>query len=255
MNSLCEDFIADYQGETFDMIYVDPARRDMTKKVFLIEDCSPDIVKLLPSLSRIGKRLVIKLSPLFDRAEAERIFGSSVTLRAVSVAGECKELIVEVDLSGKSDFFIATDSVSRDGVVRSCVFNSEELKLSTYAGLGVLSDYRFISIADVALRKMRCCDAYYAKYHSQSPFYAEEGVALWFDKPDDFNGRLYSIEAVMPYKPKEFKRLKIKRATVVVQNFPVATSVIKRNLSITDGNEKILVFTRIGNNQYIFICV
>lgn len=253
INSSCEDFISNYTGEPFDLIYVDPARRDMTKKVFLIEDCSPDIVQLLPALSSISKKLIIKLSPLFDRSEAERIFGSRATIKAVSVAGECKELIVEVNFTGSANLSIITDSVTRNGEIAHCEFNSEELQKVVINPLNDISDYDFISIADVSLRKMRCCDAYYAKYHSSNSFYSEDGVAIWRDKPLNFNGRLYTIESAMPYKPKEFKRMKIKRATIIIQNFPHSASAIKKTLSIIDGDSKTLLFTTLKGEPYIFI--
>ena len=56
------NFVENYVGEPFDLIYIDPARRDTGgKKVFLPEDCSPNIVELLPKLKTIGKRILVKI--------------------------------------------------------------------------------------------------------------------------------------------------------------------------------------------------
>ncbi len=46
-----------------DIIFLDPARRDLAgKKVFLLEDCSPDVLKMLPKLLGISRFVFLKLS-------------------------------------------------------------------------------------------------------------------------------------------------------------------------------------------------
>ena len=50
-----------------DLLYLDPARRDgVGKKVFRLEDCSPDVSALLPELTAICPRIMLKLSPMAD---------------------------------------------------------------------------------------------------------------------------------------------------------------------------------------------
>ena len=52
-----------------DLIYLDPARRGASgKKVFLLEDCSPDITALKDELLDICPRIMLKLSPMADAA-------------------------------------------------------------------------------------------------------------------------------------------------------------------------------------------
>ena len=53
--------------EKFDLIYLDPARRDNhNRKVFLLEDLSPNIIEIQEQLSDISTEILIKLSPLID---------------------------------------------------------------------------------------------------------------------------------------------------------------------------------------------
>ena len=48
-----------------DLIYMDPARRSATgSKVFLLEDCSPDILTLTKELFAVSPSLLVKLSPM-----------------------------------------------------------------------------------------------------------------------------------------------------------------------------------------------
>lgn len=96
--------VYDYDGglrerlETFspDVIYLDPARRDgCGKKVFLLEDCSPDILKIKDILLEIAPILALKLSPMADISMVlERLGNECRELQIIESVGECKELLV-----------------------------------------------------------------------------------------------------------------------------------------------------------------
>ncbi len=83
-----------------DCIYADPARRDSKgKKVFLIEDCTPDMAALLPAISKISHYLLIKYSPMADITMLRRRLSSpsGLTVRSIGVIGldeEVKEILV-----------------------------------------------------------------------------------------------------------------------------------------------------------------
>ena len=50
-----------------DCIYIDPARRSLSgSKVFLLEDCTPNVLELLPTISEVSPFLLIKCSPMAD---------------------------------------------------------------------------------------------------------------------------------------------------------------------------------------------
>ncbi len=78
-----------------DLIYADPARRDAAgRKVFLLEDCTPDILTLLPMLLRKAPAVLLKLSPMADLAMlAERLGPALHEIHVVECDGEVKELL------------------------------------------------------------------------------------------------------------------------------------------------------------------
>lgn len=95
------------------LIYADPARRSASgSKVFLLEDCSPDILTLLPRIFSIAPNLLLKVSPMADLSMlAARVgeHGASVAeAHVVAAAGECKELLLLVKPSpcGSSRLFV-----------------------------------------------------------------------------------------------------------------------------------------------------
>lgn len=92
-----------------DVIFLDPARRDgCGKKVFLLEDCSPDILKIKDILLEIAPILALKLSPMADISMVlERLGNECRELQIIESGGECKELLVlmrrNVKVSGQQD--------------------------------------------------------------------------------------------------------------------------------------------------------
>lgn len=92
-----------------DVIFLDPARRDgCGKKVFLLEDCSPDILKIKDILLGVAPILALKLSPMADISMVlERLGNECRELQIIESGGECKELLVlmrrNVQASGQQD--------------------------------------------------------------------------------------------------------------------------------------------------------
>lgn len=84
-----------------DLIYMDPARRSTTgNKVFLLEDCSPDVLTLLSDLFRISGNLLLKLSPMADISmlitRLREHKGYVHEIHVVAAVWECKELLLWV---------------------------------------------------------------------------------------------------------------------------------------------------------------
>lgn len=108
-----KDIFGDFRP---DVIFLDPARRDSAgKKVFLLEDCSPDVLKILPELFGISRFVLLKLSPMADITMAverldrtyedylENTSGKGWNgqwvreVHVVASGGECKELLILLD--------------------------------------------------------------------------------------------------------------------------------------------------------------
>ncbi len=82
-----------------DIVYIDPARRSATgNKVFLPEDCSPDVLTLMPGIFSIAPAMLLKLSPMADISMLlKRLLehgAATVELHVVASGGECKELLL-----------------------------------------------------------------------------------------------------------------------------------------------------------------
>ncbi|MGN1248034.1 MAG: hypothetical protein ACI4UO_05555 [Paludibacteraceae bacterium] len=96
-NTTAEEFLCtfpDANNENNVLIYLDPARRDTHGgKVFRIEDCTPNVIDLLPLLQQKSTVLMIKLSPMLDITAALRSLGEGWQVHVVAVRNEVKELL------------------------------------------------------------------------------------------------------------------------------------------------------------------
>ena len=86
------------EGFEADVIFLDPARRgEDGRKVFLIEECQPDVVGLLPELFEASRYVMVKLSPMADIAMACKRLEHVREVHVVASGGECKELLFVLD--------------------------------------------------------------------------------------------------------------------------------------------------------------
>ena len=61
--------------EHADVVFLDPARRnEHGARTFGIEDCTPNVLELLPLLRMKADTVVLKLSPMLDWRNAETAF-------------------------------------------------------------------------------------------------------------------------------------------------------------------------------------
>lgn len=81
-----------------DIIFLDPARRASDgRKVFRIEDCTPDVMSLKEELLGLAPSLVLKLSPMADISNVVKSLGHVTEVHCIGAAGECKELLVVME--------------------------------------------------------------------------------------------------------------------------------------------------------------
>ena len=91
----CETVTPKTELPEADLIYADPARRNAAgRKVFLLEDCTPDILTLLPMLLEKAPAVLLKLSPMADLSMLAGRLGPSLReIHVVELDGEVKELL------------------------------------------------------------------------------------------------------------------------------------------------------------------
>ncbi len=259
LNQTAEAFLADFQGPCFDLIYADPDRRPQSgARRHHPDDGSPAIRPLLPKLRTIGRRLLLKLSPMFDLAEAQRLFPEAHTIIVVSVEGECKELLLDIDLSEASG---PASSVQLWMARKEGSYHiSLPDKPGPAAALPPPGDIRYLAEPDVAAYKAQRLEA----FRQAGPWAEEWAVShpqgFWAaaSRPTiAFPGRLLGVEAAFPYKPKALKSwLKardISRLDITKRNFPFTVEQTRAALRMPAGGDYQLWCTEIKGEAWCFL--
>lgn len=256
--------------DNVDLVYVDPSREDEDgKRVYSISESSPNVLELMPqllrSLSPIGGRVMIKLSPLYDLGQAVKDFPDA-DFEVVSLDGECKEVLVTVfpsrtqsspDYLGK-----VTCTMISGGVVHRLTFSVSDIghNVDYHSGRDILNIPKicFLNLPDVTLYKSRTVGKYAEELGAKFGATLLGGYIFSDRSLDNFMGKSFCIQEVYDYQPKVLiKILKtkgIKRANIHLKEFPYSAAQIQKSLGIMLGGEYEIFFTRIdGSNKVFFV--
>ncbi len=216
-----------------DAIYMDPSRRDGAgKKVFLVEDCRPDVLKLLPDLLGKAPTLLIKLSPMADLTMLRERFGARLKeIHVVSVKGEVKELLLLLSREDNPQTRIIATNL-RD----SLTFSPEEEREAVANYPLSLSDLHYLFEPDPAITKAGAfklvCDRLgLTKLAFSTHLYLSE-------KPCPF-GKNYKILDVFDWGKEGFKLCaeKYPVAEVSARNIPMSSEELKARLKARSGGD------------------
>ena len=229
--------------EHFDWVFVDPDRRSAEgKKMVCMEDCSPNVVALMPRLREISERVAIKLSPMFDCAEAFRLC-SPAEVEVVSIGGECKEVNIYTN-AARDMLRIA---VIGDG---EWSFYSEAMAAEPSAEAFAPEEYRYLLVPDVALQKARVAIAALKPYAS---IWSNNGYAFARELPAEaLPARIYAIESIEPYRPKELKRRwKGEGVEFMKRDCALSIDAVRRATATRPGGERLFALTTIAGDTWV----
>lgn len=229
--------------EHFDWVFVDPDRRSAEgKKMVCMEDCSPNVVALMPRLREISERVAIKLSPMFDCAEAFRLC-SPAEVEVVSIGGECKE----VNIYTNAERDMLRIAVIGDG---EWSFDSEAMAAEPSAEAFAPEEYCYLLVPDVALQKARAAIAALKPYAS---IWSNNGYAFARELPAEaLPARIYEIESIEPYRPKELKRRwKGEGVEFMKRDCALSIDAVRRATATRPGGERLFALTTIAGDTWV----
>ena len=200
-----------------DVFYIDPARRgEGNKRVFALQDCEPDLTKLVPVLFGHAPKVIAKLSPKggspqiccvnFTSEEEPELFAFSLVEEREAVAsirGEVKRYLYEPNAS----------------ILKAGAFKA----VATRFGLN--------------------------KLHVSSHLYTSDEVV------PSFPGRSFVVDEVIPFTNKQCKTLsrQIPQANITVRNFPLSVDELRKRTKIVDGGTIYLFATTLENGDKVLI--
>lgn len=238
------------------VIFIDPARRDEHgRKTYSIRDCTPDVAQLCPTLLAKCDWLIIKLSPMLDWHEAVRELDGVTEVHIVSVANECKELLLVCSpkTSQALRIFCANDNELFEYEVDSSDFATPNSNCSVLTS-------RTLFLPNASIMKAGCfpelCKAYSLQaLSSNSHLFVDQENTDESANFNSFPGRVFDIEAVTTMNKKELKKhlACIDRANIAVRNFPLTPDQLRKRLKLKDGGEIYIFGTTLGERDHILI--
>ncbi|WP_394674264.1 class I SAM-dependent methyltransferase [uncultured Chryseobacterium sp.] len=240
INNRLEDFLQ-HNEEHFDVIYLDPARRDQQKnKVFLLEDLSPNILDLQDRLLEISETVVIKLSPLIDLSYLISVLPAMFRIDIIAVKNDVKEVVIF--LSGSQNNQISCCCVNLESSEQPFTYTigDEETANTEYAEPG-----KYLYIPNNAILKAGTFNLVAQRFnlkklHPNTHFYTSDRMAR------DFPGRILEVECI---DSKDIK--KKSQFNIISRNHPLKPEEIRKKYQLKDGGKYYLIFTQSKKGKII----
>lgn len=240
INKKLEDFLKQNQ-EYFDVIYLDPARRDQQKnKVFLLEDLSPDILEIQETLLSISTQVVIKLSPLIDLKYLITVLPGISRIEIIALKNDVKEVVVFLSNENTEEIICSCVNLESGESGFTFIFGEEEIAESEYS-----EPEKYIYIPNNSILKAGIFNLISQKFglkklHPNSHFYTSG------EKKENFPGRILEME------PVDSKNIKKKEQfNIISKNYPLKPEEIKKKYGLKDGGDHYLIFTQSKKGKII----
>lgn len=254
-NQIAEDFISNNTNAHFDVVYLDPARRGIKgEKLISITDCQPDVSAILPDLFRLSDRIVVKLSPMLDIQHSVKELRNVRMLYVISVANECKELLLFLEKNYTSEPEICAvnlDTSDNDPVVFSGSMSDESLH-TIHCSLPLNYLYEPYA-AHIKSGLFKSLGARYNlfKLHPNSHLYTSSEVNF------SFPGRIFRIIEIVNFEKQSAKQLfsRIRKANIATRNFPLSSEQICQKYNVKDGgNIYLFATTTVSDHKILIVC-
>lgn len=236
------EFFLDKNEQEFDLVYLDPARRDENKnKVFLLEDLSPNLLEIQEEILKISQKILIKLSPLIDISYLISELKNIAEIHIVAVKNDVKELLVLINSKEISErILVICVNLETDEQDFSFYFDEMSAAKSTFNDQG---KYLFIpnnSILKTGAFHLISQRFGLGKIHQNSHLYLSN------EKKENFPGRILEI---VPIEAKDLK--KGEKYNIISKNHPLKPEEIKKKYKLLDGGSQYLIFTQSEKGKII----
>lgn len=240
INQKLENFLSE-NTEDFDVVYLDPARRDHQKnKVFLLEDLSPNILEIQEKLLSVSQQVVIKLSPLIDLKYLVSVLKNISRIDILAVKNDVKEIVVFLSKENSESIQCHCINLESGESDFQFQFGEEENASAEYA-----EPEKFIYIPNNTLLKAGIFNLISEKFdlkklHPNSHIYTSS------IRIDSFPGRIFEMEVI------DGKQIKKKgQFNIISKNYPLNPEEIKKKYGLKDGGNDYLIFTQSKKGKLI----
>lgn len=236
-------------NNNYDYVYVDPSRRNEQKgKVFMLNDCEPNVPELLSLYFSKSENILVKTAPILDILAGINQLTNVKEVHIVALENEVKELLWKLEKNYTGTIKIISINIEKNSINKiETIYNKEY-----NASFSLPKTYLYEP--NVALLKSGNFNAIAAHYnieklHVHSHLYTS-------DKLIEFAGRIFKIDKIIPFQKKELKtEILNTKMNVSIRNFPLKVEEIRKKFKIKDGGTVYAFFTTdLENQKIVIIC-
>lgn len=241
------DYILNSVHKHVDYIYLDPSRRVQNKKVFLLDECEPNLVALQHDFFQRSTVIISKLAPLLDISSALGMLRHVREVYVVSLQNDCKELI-----------FIQEKGYVDEPVIHAVRLHKEEQQIVSFTYederetlVAYSAPLSYLYEPDVALTKAGAFKTIAHKFgvrklHKNTHLYTSD------QKIADFPGKIFTISHTESFTAFKKKKSPLK-SDIIAKNFPLKTDELRKKFKIKDAGDTFTFFTTVLNDQLTVI--
>ncbi|MEB3005161.1 THUMP-like domain-containing protein [Capnocytophaga sp. G2] len=237
------------KGFFFDVIYLDPSRRDNQKRrIFLLEDCLPNVPDTLDFLWQYTDTLLIKTSPMLDITQALIQLPQTAQVHIVAVENEVKELLFLLKKE-------RTNTLVR--MVNMCAYRSDifsfYLSQKQKAVVGFYgTEGKYLYEPNASILKGGATDLL-AQEYGLMKVAPDSHLLIGENYLPDFQGRIFRIKEKIPFSKTMVRQSAISQANITIRNFPLSVEQIRKQFHIKEGGNLYLFFTTTSEAERIVI--
>lgn len=263
------------------MIFADPARRDdKGGRTFAISDCTPDVAAAMDMMLAVADRVMLKLSPMLDWRKAVQDIGPAVAeVHIVSVAGECKELLivasrppegetgVEADPRNRTIKAMAVDLAATTNVERnggdifSFDVSADTLQVidndtTTTTQVPPPGGLRGATLYEPGPSIMKAgCFGLIERRYGVRQIERNSHLFVGDSMIGDFPGRRFIINNVSTLNKKELRTALagITKANIATRNFPMTVAGLRKRLRLADGGDTYIFATTLADKSRVLL--
>lgn len=234
-----ETFLHD-TSEAFDLVYLDPSRRQASQRVYRLGDCVPNVVALKKLLLQKSLQVLIKASPILDLKQAHRELGAVDKFIILAVENECKEVLIHLRRNPESGPpTIHAVDIDKGGEPTPFAFTWEHEKSAksiyskplTYLyepHAAILKSGAFKLIGE----RYELC-----KLAPDSHLYTSD------ERKPEFPGRLFRVIEHTTLHAKLYQQFENGYANILTRNHPMRVEEIMRQTGLREGGQLYLICT------------
>ena len=249
-----------------DVVYMDPARRgEGGKKVFLIEECTPDVLTLREEIFKISRHILIKLSPMADISMVcDRLGPTCREVHVVATGGECKELLIWMDREWAEEYHVHAVELPADypqSEPSVFTFRPSEERGST-ASTVAMTDITGKAFLFEPGKAMMKAGAYNLVSTRMDILKLGKSTHYYiFTDSDKINilkslGKVYEILRCEPLDKRTMKTAgkDFPKAEVTARNIPMDTDTLRKKLGVTSGDDAHIFGLKSDSQGNLILC-